>query len=134
MWFYLLKCPNFFPRIAFSLNQNGKFSYGYASSLGKRSTMEDFYETRIDGVDGEIVGLFGVFDGTHLLSLSFQFLNSLFLFLSLSLSLSLSTVRRPPTTSPHCDDHRPSRCGHHRLPHFLSPSSFGLVGLVVSDF
>ncbi|CAL5423342.1 unnamed protein product [Camellia sinensis] len=24
--------------------------------------MEDFYETRIDGVDGEIVGLFGVFD------------------------------------------------------------------------
>jgi hypothetical protein len=25
--------------------------------------MEDFYETRIDGVDGETVGLFGVFDG-----------------------------------------------------------------------
>ncbi|CAN7068704.1 unnamed protein product [Brassica rapa subsp. trilocularis] len=25
--------------------------------------MEDFFETRIDGVDGEIVGLFGVFDG-----------------------------------------------------------------------
>ncbi|GMP42950.1 hypothetical protein CsSME_00012509 [Camellia sinensis var. sinensis] len=73
MWFYLLKCPNFFPRIAFSLNQNGKFSYGYASSLGKRSTMEDFYETRIDGVDGEIVGLFGVFDdfskGWHLCQL-----------------------------------------------------------------
>jgi hypothetical protein len=33
--------------------------------------MEDFYETRIDGVEGEIVGLFGVFDGTSLfLSLS----------------------------------------------------------------
>ncbi|KAI9118298.1 hypothetical protein K1719_010630 [Acacia pycnantha] len=45
------------------LSQNGKFSYGYASSPGKRSSMEDFYETRIDGVDGEIVGLFGVFDG-----------------------------------------------------------------------
>ncbi|XP_018444369.1 probable protein phosphatase 2C 69 isoform X2 [Raphanus sativus] len=45
------------------LSQNGKFSYGYASSAGKRSTMEDFFETRIDGVDGEIVGLFGVFDG-----------------------------------------------------------------------
>ncbi|MBA0681223.1 hypothetical protein Goari_012874, partial [Gossypium aridum] len=44
-------------------NQNGKFSYGYASSPGKRSSMEDFYETRIDGVDGELVGLFGVFDG-----------------------------------------------------------------------
>ena len=25
--------------------------------------MEDFHETRIDGVDGETVGLFGVFDG-----------------------------------------------------------------------
>ncbi|KAF7830382.1 putative protein phosphatase 2C 59 [Senna tora] len=45
------------------LSQNSKFSYGYASSPGKRSSMEDFYETRIDGVDGEIVGLFGVFDG-----------------------------------------------------------------------
>lgn len=30
--------------------------------------MEDFYETRIDGVDGEIVGLFGVFDGTNCLA------------------------------------------------------------------
>ena len=38
--------------------------------------MEDFYETRIDGVEGEIVGLFGVFDGISL---------------SLSLSLSLHT-------------------------------------------
>ncbi|KAG6387885.1 hypothetical protein SASPL_153080 [Salvia splendens] len=45
------------------LSQNGKFSYGYASSPGKRSSMEDFYETRIDGVEGEVVGLFGVFDG-----------------------------------------------------------------------
>ena len=44
-------------------SQNGKFSYGYASSAGKRSSMEDFFETRIDGIDGEIVGLFGVFDG-----------------------------------------------------------------------
>ncbi|QCE16324.1 protein phosphatase [Vigna unguiculata] len=45
------------------LSHNGKFSYGYASSPGKRSSMEDFYDTRIDGVNGEIVGLFGVFDG-----------------------------------------------------------------------
>ncbi|RCV22756.1 hypothetical protein SETIT_4G245500v2 [Setaria italica] len=44
-------------------SENGKFSYGYASSPGKRSSMEDFYETRVDGVDGETVGLFGVFDG-----------------------------------------------------------------------
>lgn len=28
--------------------------------------MEDFYDTRIDGVDGEVVGLFGVFDGISL--------------------------------------------------------------------
>ncbi|GJN39234.1 hypothetical protein PR202_gb28339 [Eleusine coracana subsp. coracana] len=34
-------------------SENGKFSYGYASSLGKRSSMEDFYETRVDGVDAE---------------------------------------------------------------------------------
>ncbi|KAF8392835.1 hypothetical protein HHK36_021074 [Tetracentron sinense] len=47
-------------------SQNGKFSYGYASSPGKRASMEDFYETRIDGVEGEIVGLFGVFDGRYL--------------------------------------------------------------------
>lgn len=46
---------------------NGKFSYGYASSPGKRSSMEDFYDTRIDGVDGETVGLFGVFDGNLML-------------------------------------------------------------------
>ncbi|KAL7122355.1 hypothetical protein ABFS83_01G037300 [Erythranthe nasuta] len=45
------------------LSQDGKFSYGYASSPGKRSSMEDFYETRIDRVDGEVIGLFGVFDG-----------------------------------------------------------------------
>ncbi|KAG0470699.1 hypothetical protein HPP92_017399 [Vanilla planifolia] len=45
------------------LSHNGKFSYGYASSPGKRSSMEDFYETRVDGIDGEIIGLFGVFDG-----------------------------------------------------------------------
>ncbi|XP_078157247.1 putative protein phosphatase 2C 45 [Carex rostrata] len=45
------------------LSENGKFSYGYASSTGKRSSMEDFYETRIASVDNQIVGLFGVFDG-----------------------------------------------------------------------
>lgn len=45
------------------VSENGKFNYGYSSSPGKRSSMEDFYETRIDGVDGETIGLFGVFDG-----------------------------------------------------------------------
>lgn len=49
--------------IHFPASQNGKFNYGYASSPGKRASMEDFYETKIDCVDGQIVGLFGVFDG-----------------------------------------------------------------------
>ncbi|KAL5578141.1 hypothetical protein UlMin_019840 [Ulmus minor] len=52
-----------FKNSGLSSGQNGKFSYGYASSPRKRSSMEDFYETRIEGVEGEIVGLFGVFDG-----------------------------------------------------------------------
>lgn len=65
--------PDTKPTLSFENSQNGKFSYGYASSPGKRASMEDFYETRIDGVDGEIVGLFGVFDGASLsLSLSHQ--------------------------------------------------------------
>ncbi|KAK3141263.1 hypothetical protein QOZ80_4BG0331570 [Eleusine coracana subsp. coracana] len=45
------------------LSQDDKFSYGYASSPGKRASMEDFYEAKIDSVDGQLVGLFGVFDG-----------------------------------------------------------------------
>ncbi|KAH7441222.1 hypothetical protein KP509_03G029400 [Ceratopteris richardii] len=40
-----------------------KCSYGYASSRGKRSTMEDCYEARFAQVDGCTIGLFGVFDG-----------------------------------------------------------------------
>jgi serine/threonine protein phosphatase PrpC len=38
-------------------------SYGYASSPGKRASMEDFYDAKIDSVDRQIVDLFGVFDG-----------------------------------------------------------------------
>eukprot|EP01018_Ginkgo_biloba_P006666 Gb_37114 [translate_table: standard] len=55
--FYTMLSPNLVQE------QNHKFSYGYASSPGKRSSMEDFYETQICGIDGQIVGLFGVFDG-----------------------------------------------------------------------
>ncbi|XP_038724863.1 probable protein phosphatase 2C 11 [Tripterygium wilfordii] len=40
-----------------------KFSYGYSSFKGKRASMEDFYETRISEVDGQMVAFFGVFDG-----------------------------------------------------------------------
>ncbi|CAL4971433.1 unnamed protein product [Urochloa decumbens] len=42
---------------------NGRFIYGVASSPGKRASMEDFSEARIDDVDGEKVGMFGVYDG-----------------------------------------------------------------------
>lgn len=42
---------------------DGRFSFGFASSPGKRASMEDFYEARTDTIDGETVGLFGVYDG-----------------------------------------------------------------------
>ncbi|OAP19077.1 hypothetical protein AXX17_AT1G39960 [Arabidopsis thaliana] len=40
-----------------------KFSYGYSSLKGKRATMEDYFETRISDVNGQMVAFFGVFDG-----------------------------------------------------------------------
>ncbi|KAI3779235.1 hypothetical protein L2E82_08857 [Cichorium intybus] len=43
-------------------NQNSKFSYGHTISPIKRSLMEDFYDTRIDYVNGETLSFFGVFD------------------------------------------------------------------------
>nr|KAJ0205613.1 hypothetical protein LSAT_V11C500266420 [Lactuca sativa] len=45
------------------LNQDSKFSYGYASSCGKRSSIDDFYEIRFECVNGKKIGLFGVVDG-----------------------------------------------------------------------
>ncbi|KAJ0085125.1 hypothetical protein Patl1_08185 [Pistacia atlantica] len=47
--------------------RSAKFSYGYSSFRGKRASMEDFYETRISEVDGQMVAFFGVFDGLLLL-------------------------------------------------------------------
>ncbi|KAK1323599.1 putative protein phosphatase 2C 11 [Acorus calamus] len=44
-------------------NKSGRFSYGYSSFQGKRPSMEDFFETRISEVDGQMVAFFGVFDG-----------------------------------------------------------------------
>ncbi|XP_031479252.1 probable protein phosphatase 2C 59 isoform X2 [Nymphaea colorata] len=44
-------------------SQDCRYSYGYASSRGKRSSMEDFCENQISNLNGQIVGLFGVFDG-----------------------------------------------------------------------
>ncbi|KDP43081.1 hypothetical protein JCGZ_25267 [Jatropha curcas] len=44
-------------------SRTAKLSYGYSSFKGKRASMEDFYETRIAEVDGQMVAFFGVFDG-----------------------------------------------------------------------
>lgn len=44
-------------------DKNGRFSYGYSTFKGKRASMEDFFETRISEVDGQMVAFFGVFDG-----------------------------------------------------------------------
>lgn len=44
-------------------SRNGRISYGYSSFKGKRSSMEDFFETKVSEVDGQMVGFFGVFDG-----------------------------------------------------------------------
>jgi protein phosphatase 1L len=46
-------------------SENKKFSYGYSSVRGKRASMEDFHDTKISEVNGEMVGLFGVFDGQY---------------------------------------------------------------------
>ncbi|CAM6019924.1 unnamed protein product [Sphagnum balticum] len=40
-----------------------KFSYGYSSYKGKRFSMEDFHSTKIESINGQEIGLFGVFDG-----------------------------------------------------------------------
>jgi hypothetical protein len=40
-----------------------KFSYGYSSYKGKRFSMEDFHATKIESINGQEIGLFGVFDG-----------------------------------------------------------------------
>lgn len=55
-------------------NPSRSFSYGYSSFKGKRTSMEDYYETRISEVDGQMVAFFGVFDGNS------QPFNSLTLF------------------------------------------------------
>ncbi|KAJ8450351.1 hypothetical protein Cgig2_004808 [Carnegiea gigantea] len=42
---------------------NVRFSYGYSTFKGKRASMEDFFETKISEVNGQMVAFFGVFDG-----------------------------------------------------------------------
>jgi serine/threonine protein phosphatase PrpC len=42
---------------------HGKYSYGYASTQGRREHMEDVFDARIGMVSGEVVGFFAVYDG-----------------------------------------------------------------------
>ncbi|KAL2950418.1 hypothetical protein AAZX31_20G226400 [Glycine max] len=52
------------PNIVMSLGSRFSLQrYGYSSFKGKRSSMEDFFETKISEADGQTVAFFGVFDG-----------------------------------------------------------------------
>ncbi|GMH00892.1 hypothetical protein Nepgr_002731 [Nepenthes gracilis] len=44
-------------------SRNVWFSYGYSTFKGKRASMEDYFEAKISEVNGQMVALFGVFDG-----------------------------------------------------------------------
>ncbi|KAF3440127.1 hypothetical protein FNV43_RR18405 [Rhamnella rubrinervis] len=44
-------------------SHSARFNYGFSSFKGKRASMEDFFETEISEVDGQMVAFFGVFDG-----------------------------------------------------------------------
>ncbi|MBA0763132.1 hypothetical protein Gotri_012641 [Gossypium trilobum] len=45
-------------------SEDGKLSYGYSSFRGKRATMEDFYDIKTSKINGQMVCMFGIFDGT----------------------------------------------------------------------
>ena len=55
IWFFLYSF--------LSGGHNVRFSYGYSTFKGKRASMEDFFETKISEVNGQMVAFFGVFDG-----------------------------------------------------------------------
>jgi serine/threonine protein phosphatase PrpC len=42
---------------------HGKYSYGYASTQGRREHMEDVFDARMGMVSGQVVGFFAVYDG-----------------------------------------------------------------------
>eukprot|EP00270_Netrium_digitus_P019092 TRINITY_DN742_c0_g1_i1.p1 TRINITY_DN742_c0_g1~~TRINITY_DN742_c0_g1_i1.p1 ORF type:complete len:286 (+),score=64.34 TRINITY_DN742_c0_g1_i1:158-1015(+) len=44
-------------------SEDGSFSFGFCQLRGKRSSMEDFQDTKVTKVGNQIIGLFGVFDG-----------------------------------------------------------------------
>jgi protein phosphatase 1L len=47
---------------------NKKFVYGYGMLRGRSASMEDFLDTQIAMINGQAIGLFGVFDGHNGLS------------------------------------------------------------------
>eukprot|EP00877_Chromochloris_zofingiensis_P001081 jgi/Chrzof1/10974/Cz05g19070.t1 len=53
------------PQTGSDVRPDGKVSYGYALLRGKRSNMEDFHHAQFkrEAKSGEVIGLFGVFDG-----------------------------------------------------------------------
>nr|DAD36287.1 TPA_asm: hypothetical protein HUJ06_006927 [Nelumbo nucifera] len=44
-------------------SEDGKLSCGYSSFMGKRASMEDFYDVKMSKIGGKRVCLFGIFDG-----------------------------------------------------------------------
>ncbi|KAL8467028.1 hypothetical protein ACS0TY_035925 [Phlomoides rotata] len=44
-------------------DRKARIGYGYSTFKGKRASMEDYFEIRVSEVDGQMVALFGVFDG-----------------------------------------------------------------------
>ncbi|XP_058095971.1 probable protein phosphatase 2C 52 [Magnolia sinica] len=44
-------------------SEDGRLSCGYSSFRGKRATMEDFYDVKMSKIDGQMICLFGIFDG-----------------------------------------------------------------------
>uniref|UniRef100_A0A0E0LC65 protein-serine/threonine phosphatase n=1 Tax=Oryza punctata TaxID=4537 RepID=A0A0E0LC65_ORYPU len=46
-------------------SKDGKLSWGYSSFKGRRPSMEDRLSIKSTTVNGQTVGLFGVFDGSH---------------------------------------------------------------------
>eukprot|EP00850_Spirogloea_muscicola_P016967 SM000141S00911 [mRNA] locus=s141:212239:214880:- [translate_table: standard] len=51
------------PSVGGGTSEDGTFSYGYSRLRGKRASMEDFHDAQIRPIGGQLVGLFGVFDG-----------------------------------------------------------------------
>ncbi|TYI39250.1 hypothetical protein ES332_A02G084800v1 [Gossypium tomentosum] len=84
-----------------------KFSYGYSSFKGKRPSMEDFYETRISEVDGQMVAFFGVFDG-HGGSRTAEYLKNN-LFKNLSTHPDFIKDTKTAIAVPLSIDHKPDR-------------------------